>query len=115
METIFKISVGKPTSLERKLGFNLYGWVPDFIQLRVRGIQSSGVLEWWNKLVAVHLVIDRENSERLWSGKDYRKGPEQVPSHYLIQIVFSLVILYGASLVLLLFEFIVCSFLRHSN
>lgn len=50
--------------MERKLGFYLRGWVPVFIKKRIRGLQSSGIFEWWNELVAVHLVKLRESSKR---------------------------------------------------
>lgn len=66
---ISKLSVGTEVLFERRLGFYLSGWIPAFVKLRIRSLQSSGIFEWWNKLVVGHLVKLRINSKRFQQTK----------------------------------------------
>lgn len=88
--------------LERRLGFYLHGWIPAFIQTRMRGFQSSGIFEWWNKLVAVHLVKVRANSKRFQQTRSTKqnksseinwlldKKEQKERSKHLIELVMAL-------------------------
>ncbi len=51
-----KISIGKDFLVEKYIGFTLEGWIPAFIVQRIKGVQSSGILEWWNDFVSGHLA-----------------------------------------------------------
>lgn len=59
---IKKLSVGRDVMISKYFGFELHGWIPKFIVKRIRGIMSSGIMEWWNEIVSVHLVKVRTSS-----------------------------------------------------
>ncbi len=65
-----KLSSGRDILISKYLGYELYGWVPTFINKRIRGIMSSGILEWWNDIISVHLVKLRTRSGRLIESLD---------------------------------------------
>lgn len=59
-----KISVGKEVLIGNKIGIQPYGWLPDFIRKRFRAVESSGIMDWWNKFVSIHLIKIRSSSDR---------------------------------------------------
>lgn len=76
-----KISVSKDVLLENGIGITLLGWFPDYILYRMRGMSQSGILDWWNELILVHLVHVRgwkvgfeESSEHGQTLSKERKG-----------------------------------------
>lgn len=66
-----KLSVGKEVLFEKRLGFIIKGWVPNFLRSRIRAVQSSSILEWWNKLLSVDLVKIKVNSNKIWKSQKY--------------------------------------------
>lgn len=83
---VTKISVGKEILLERKLGFYFKGWVPLFIQTRIRSVENSGILGWWNKIAAGQIsmkISNKNNSRTSFMHRDEK-------SRHLIEVVFAL-------------------------
>lgn len=107
-----KISVGKEVLLEQMLRFYLIGWVPTFIQRRIRGIQTSGILEWWNKFVAVHLANVRATSRERFAyrnkgtaiSEEMNRKILQTESKNLMAIIFAMVIPYFLGFICYLIE-----------
>lgn len=64
-----KISIGKKVLVERRIGYHFSGLIHSFIQKRIKGIQSSGIPDWWNKFLAVHTAQIRINSRQLFKTK----------------------------------------------
>ncbi len=61
---ISKLSIGREALLAERIGFQPFGWLPDFIRKRIRGMENSGILDWWNHFVSVHLVRIRAVSRK---------------------------------------------------
>lgn len=49
---ISKIFIGKEILSELKVGFYFRTWVPKFVLIRIRSVQSSGIFDWWNAIVS---------------------------------------------------------------
>ncbi len=122
-----KLSVGVKTLFERRLGFYLSGWIPNFVHMRIRGLLSSGVFEWWNKLVAVHLVQVRVSSMRFQqlnatngnkiSGLNLQMSTkkQKQQSKHLMHLILALIICNFISFICLLLELFSCPFFRIPN
>ncbi len=54
-----KISIGTDKMLASRIGIKPLGWFPLFVLHRLRGMDHSGIVDWWNKLVTSHLVSVR--------------------------------------------------------
>lgn len=60
---IHKISVGKEKLVESRLGLQWEGWLPPFLLRRVRGVENSGIVDWWNNMATVYLPKVRTRLE----------------------------------------------------
>ncbi len=52
-----RVHLGKETFFKSYSVFSLSGWVPPFIISRVKQIGSSGILEWWTKLLSKENMV----------------------------------------------------------
>lgn len=60
---IAKVSVGKETLIESRLGLTWEAWMPPFILMRLRSLESTGIVDWWNDLATVYLPKVRTRLE----------------------------------------------------
>lgn len=66
-----RVSISQEILMEKRLGFYFVSrWVPDFIVTRIGGIQSSGIIKWWNAFVVRHLLIVRAKSKHFWINRE---------------------------------------------
>lgn len=61
-EGYLKVSVGKEIIVKSELGFWINGMLPKYLLKRLRGIQTSGIIEWWNIFCAKYLTAIRKTS-----------------------------------------------------
>lgn len=60
-----KISVINYVLLESRIGIKLNGWFPKFILFRIKFLEQSGIVDWWNGFVSNHLVNVRAQSKNM--------------------------------------------------
>ncbi len=58
-----KISVRKSIIFESKFGLQTLTWLPEYVIKRLRGVENSGLVEWWNSFVSIHIVKIRSKSK----------------------------------------------------
>ncbi len=49
--------------MEKRIAYFFTSWIPQFVETRLRGMQNSGILNWWNKFATGHLLKLRANSK----------------------------------------------------
>lgn len=65
-----KVSIGKQILVRKSIGYKIKGWLPVFIYDRISGLKTSGIIEWWNKIISGHLASVLTNLKTLsGSGK----------------------------------------------
>lgn len=104
------VSVGTSAQLESRIGFYLFGWIPNFLHIRIRGLEASGILEWWNRFTTRYLVKLRFSMRTADSIKILGVSPKEQLNQPFTNIVLVLVVLllgYAAALVLATAEMLV--------
>ncbi len=72
-KNVRKISVGENVLRQNCIGYSFSGWVPTFLQKRIGGLMWSGILEWWNNFVSVHVVKIRTSKKLFGRNKNYEE------------------------------------------
>lgn len=94
-----KISIGKEILFKKWIGYKVKGWMPEFIFRRIGNLKSSGIIDWWDKIIAKHFAKVRTNNQHLdrkfdeFYNKQVTKHNEQKSTAFFL--VFILVLKVG--------------------
>lgn len=112
---INRVSVINEALVARRLAFHLPGWVPRFLQVRIRGLQNSGIIEWWNDFISKYLVNLRSSSQKFWKDQGFVRSNFEVQkkeserSQHIFRVHLALLLGLVLATLCLVFEILVGS------